>query len=64
MKKGQDSRNRVLARQLAKELGSDELQKTHGQGTSYSGTGSCDAQGRGEDIQAVDCCIGNDTFKC
>lgn len=62
MKKGQ--RRRILARKLATELTSEKLQKVGGQGTSYAGTGSCDAQGRGEDIEAVDCCIGDDTFKC
>ena len=62
MKKGQ--RKRILARHLATELGSKELRAVGGQGTSYRGTGSCDAQGRGEDVEAVDCCIGDDTFKC
>lgn len=55
---------RVLARQLATEMTREALRRVCGEGTSYSGTGSCDAQGRGEDIQAVDCCNGGDTFKC
>ena len=55
---------RVLARRLATNLTREALQRVCGEGTSYSGTGSCDAQGRGEDIQAVDCCNGNDTFRC
>lgn len=55
---------RVLARALATELNAAELQTICGQGTSYSGTGGCDAEGRGADVQAIDCVSGCDTFKC
>lgn len=57
-------RRRILARRVATELTSEKLKAVGGQGTSYTGTGSCDAQGRGEDVEAVDCCVGGDTFKC
>ena len=55
---------RVLARRLATNLAQEALHRICGDGTSYTGTGSCDAQGRAQDIQAVDCCLGDDTFKC
>ena len=55
---------RVLARTLATELTAAELYEVCGQGTSYTGTGGCDAQGRGADVEAVDCVQGGDTFKC
>ena len=64
MKEEKSSRSRVLARLLATELSSAELRQVCGQGTSYTGTGGCDAQGRGVDIRDVDCVDGPDTFKC
>jgi hypothetical protein len=58
------SRNRVLARALATELSATELRQICGQGDSYVGTGGCDSQGRGKDVEANDCVNGADTFKC
>ena len=64
MKVRKVSEGRVLARTLAKELSDSDFRKVCGEGTSYAGTGGCDAQGRGADVNAVDCVDGSDTFRC
>jgi hypothetical protein len=64
MEKAPESRNRVLARRLAMELSSEQLSRIGGQGTSWGGTVDCDPQGRGVDIQPIDCVEGADTYKC
>jgi hypothetical protein len=64
VKEAKSSQSRVLARVLATELSAEELQQVCGQGTSYVGTGGCDAQGRGRDVEGNDCVEGPDTFKC
>lgn len=63
MKKLKVGPTRVLARRLATELSAEELRSIGGQGTSYSGTGSC-VGGLGEDVREVDCVDGQDTFQC
>ena len=62
MEKQKDSK-RVLARRLAKELSVEELAAVAGQGTSYSGTGTC-VGGLSEDVRGVDCCDGVDRYAC
>jgi len=54
MKKKIASKNRVLARRLAKELTADELRRSSGDGTSYRSTDY------GYDVEGCDCCIGPD----
>jgi hypothetical protein len=64
VKEEKGSQGRVLARVLATELSAEELRLVCGRGTSYVGTGGCDAQGRGKDVEGNDCVEGADTFKC
>lgn len=59
MKKEQTT-ERILARRLALELSTEELSQICGQGTTWCGSGSTDAQGRREDIYQGDCCEGPD----
>lgn len=64
MQKKAGHEKRVLARQLALELKTEELGQVAGQGTSYGGTGGCDANGLSRDIEARDCTPENDTYSC
>lgn len=59
-----NSNHRVLARRLASDFTPAELKQVGGQGTSIAGTGSCDAQGRAEDIISVDTTPDADTYDC
>lgn len=64
MRKAKEQKVRVLARRVARELRTEELNQIRGGGTSYYGTGGCDALGRGGDARAGDCVDGADTFVC
>jgi hypothetical protein len=64
MEKSLEIRKRVLARRMATELSPAQLARVAGQGTSWGGTGGCDSQGRGVDVQPIDCVEGGDTYKC
>lgn len=55
---------RVLARRLAEELNSHDLEKIRGRGTSYYGTLGCDSEGRGGDMYAGDSTDNDDVFIC